>query len=550
MSRGTDVRSHCPDAETHAPAMPARSADAPERGAAAAPEPPGAARPGAVGNGCVVVTDAGHLPMLDGVEVVGALDYLEGRCGNLPPGTVVVNLCRDYGHRSAGYYVSLLAEARQQRVVPDVEALQQLRSPMATLRRLQEAGIDVSDAREPRRRAFAHAAAGDPEAAERGCAEIWSVFGTTRDARFRDLCAAVHRACPAPLLRLRLVADEEGWMVAQVACGSLADIDTPEAELLVAALAQSRPPLPRRPAPRRAPAFRIACLWDPADAYAPSDAETLHVFAHAAARRGAVFEHLGPEDLGRLARYDALFIRTVTAVDHVSYTFAQAAECLGIPVIDAPRCILRCSNKAYMQERFDRGGVPTPRTRTISRATPFEAVRDLGFPLILKQPDGTFSQAVEKAGDRAEFEVLSRQLFQRSPLLIAQEFVPTDFDWRIGILEDRVLFACRYHMAAGHWQIVKHAQNGERDYGDVEAVATASVPRRVLEAALAAAGLVGGGLYGVDVKDTPRGPLVIEVNDNPNIQTGFEDAVAGHDIYDRILGTLEARARNRFTARP
>lgn len=498
----------------------------------------------------VVVTDASHVPWLDGVTVVSATDFLEGRNHATTSDALVVNLCTDYEYRSTGFYVSLLAEARQQRVTPDVETLQLLRSPFTSLRRLQDAGIDVSDAREPRRRAFAPVAAGSgAPGVERGLVEIWSVFGKTHDPRFHRLCAEVYRVYPMPLLRLRLVADEDGWMVSHVAPGSLAQVDTAEADLMVAALVAPKAPRPASGAPAPAPAFRIACLWDPTDALAPSDAETLQVFARRAARRGVIFEHLGFDDLTRLSRYDALFIRTVTALDHDSYIFAQTAVCLGIPVIDDPRSILRCSNKVYMQELFDRHGVPTPSTCVISRNTPFEFVRDLGFPLILKLPDGTFSQAVEKACDRADFETLSRKLFQRSPLLIAQEFVPTDFDWRIGILEDRVLFACRYHMAAGHWQIVKHVQNGEHDYGAVEAVSTSEVPRRVLEVALRSASLVGNGLYGVDVKDTPRGPFVIEVNDNPNIQAGYEDGVAGEDVYDRILDTLTARARNRAAAR-
>ena len=43
--------------------------------------------------------------------------------------------------------------------------------------------------------------------------------------------------------------------------------------------------------------------------------------------------------------------------------------------------------------------------------------------------------------------------------------------------------------------------------------------------ALLAANLIGDGLYGVDMKMTARGPVVIEVNDNPNIDAGAEDSV-------------------------
>ena len=49
---------------------------------------------------------------------------------------------------------------------------------------------------------------------------------------------------------------------------------------------------------------------------------------------------------------------------------------------------------------------------------------------------------------------------------------------------------------------------------------------------------MGDGLYGVDMKETPNGPMVIEVNDNPNIDGGVEDAVLGMELYRRIIAHL------------
>ena len=46
-----------------------------------------------------------------------------------------------------------------------------------------------------------------------------------------------------------------------------------------------------------------------------------------------------------------------------------------------------------------------------------------------------------------------------------------------------------------------------------------------MKTALRAANLLGDGLYGVDLKQTDDGCYVIEVNDNPNIDAGNEDAL-------------------------
>lgn len=577
--------------------------------------------------GFVVVTEATRTPVLDGLPVVSADEYLEGRADAIAQDLVVVNLCRSYQYLSKGYYVSLLADARHQRAFPTLKMIEEIRNPAAYLRILQEAGIEAADPREVRewRRAATKVAvepagealaettpvvqlellavqaggngrsqgngnghgenggrhngnghgngnghnggnghgngnghgAGHGNGNGHGAAtateetrpftEAWCVFGKTADERFRRHCAAIFKTYSLPLMKIRFYRDEDVWKVGQLAPGSLGQIEPAEAELLTRELARPQFVSPRRRNHGPRP-YRLACLWDDADPLAASDRETLDRMTRIAARRGLLFERIAREDLQRLGEYDALFIRVVTAIDHYSFTFAQAAETLGIPVIDDPQSIIKCSNKVYLQELFRRNGVATPRTVTISRKTPAEEVCALGFPLIVKLPDGTFSQAVKKAESAAEFEAITQDMFKRSPLLIVQEFIPTAFDWRIGILEGRVLFACKYHMARGHWQIVSLTRNGERAFGKVEAVRLDDVPREVLGLALESTALLGNGLFGVDVKETPSGPVVIEINDNPNIQAGCEDGVEKERVYEAIFDAFVSRIRSRASS--
>ena len=108
---------------------------------------------------------------------------------------------------------------------------------------------------------------------------------------------------------------------------------------------------------------------------------------------------------------------------------------------------------------------------------------------------------------------------------MAQEFVPSDFDWRIGVLDGKALYACRYHMAQGHWQIVKtgNARTAPLRPGRDPAGRGRAAARRCALAERCAE-LIGDGLYGVDIKEVDGRFLVIEVNDNPNIEGGVEDA--------------------------
>jgi glutathione synthase/RimK-type ligase-like ATP-grasp enzyme len=95
-------------------------------------------------------------------------------------------------------------------------------------------------------------------------------------------------------------------------------------------------------------------------------------------------------------------------------------------------------------------------------------------------------------------------------------------------------------MTKGHWQNYDPGTGGEID-GDQRTLAVGDAPAAVVDLALRAANLIGNGLYGVDLKETSDGILVIEVNDNPSIEHGVEDQVIGDTLYDRIIGEFLLR---------
>jgi glutathione synthase/RimK-type ligase-like ATP-grasp enzyme len=92
-----------------------------------------------------------------------------------------------------------------------------------------------------------------------------------------------------------------------------------------------------------------------------------------------------------------------------------------------------------------------------------------GLPVVLKLPDSTFSRGVVKAKTPEELEQHLDEILKESDLAIAQEYMPSDFDWRIGVLDGKPLYACKYFMARGHWQIynwgsdTKKGQEGDFD---------------------------------------------------------------------------------------
>lgn len=511
----------------------------------------------------VVVSDAVDAAGLPEERVVTADRYLEGGREYAGRDLTVVNLCRSYRYRTKGYYVSLLADARGQRVVPSVETIEGLAEPFGLFRALQEAGVPTVDGLEMRSRRRTLPAAIAPEedgdtlvrapgsvpllrvgngegpgyraAADAEVAETTVFFGSCADRRFAAAARAVYREWPAPLLGLRFLREKGEWKVIQVAPVPLHQLaDAERAQL--AALLRDETLLLRRgsPAPREETRAAIAVLVDPDDAFSPSTPQAIDRLERVAARLNVHVRRIGLDDIGKLGEYDALFIRALTGVREPAFQFALRAEALGMPVIDDTQSIIRCSNKVFLEELLRREGIPTPRTLVVTARTPWEQICELGDPFVIKLPDSSFSAAVHKVSSQAEYRRHAAEMFRRSPLIIAQEYLPTAFDWRITVLEGRLLFAARYYMARGHWQI-RSEDGGAEDYGRVEAVARAEAPRAVVELALRAAGLIGTGLYGVDIKETSRGPVVIEINDNPNLDWGEEDAADGDAIYEDLV---------------
>jgi glutathione synthase/RimK-type ligase-like ATP-grasp enzyme len=104
----------------------------------------------------------------------------------------------------------------------------------------------------------------------------------------------------------------------------------------------------------------------------------------------------------------------------------------------------------------------------------------------------------------------------------------------VGILNRQVIFVCKYHMAKKHWQIMNWNTSRNRE-GATEPVYIGDAPRNLLNIALKAANLIGSGLYGVDIKQVEDRFYIIEINDNPNIDHGNEDAKLHDDLYAIIM---------------
>jgi glutathione synthase/RimK-type ligase-like ATP-grasp enzyme len=255
---------------------------------------------------------------------------------------------------------------------------------------------------------------------------------------------------------------------------------------------------------------------------------------------GHAVDFIFPVDIAKITKMDALFIRARTDPMNVTYVAAQMARFHGIPVIDDPQSIRICADKINMYSHLIRKGVSLPKTVFLSKHDlTVECVTrlfdELGMPLIVKEPSTSFSLRVEKVSDIAGFFRVARRFIRLSDWIVVQQYVESRYDWRIGVLGGKLLYVCKYTIPSVTFKI-QASVNGHIVYCGVESVPEKDVPPHVVQLGIDAANAIGNGLYGVDIKNNNGDAYVIEVNDNPSIESGEDDCYPL--VFEQIVSHL------------
>lgn len=478
------------------------------------------------------MTDLTHLIIVDsGAKlltseesryIVRAQDYIANQ---LPPEIAhksnlrVINLCSDYSYLNMGYYCSLLADARGHRCIPGTSDIVH-----TNWKRIHKYSL-------PELEAVLNSHTENAELP----GEAYFFFGRTENEELQHFGSKLFDVFRLPMMKVAFVRKDHKWRIKEVEALTLSDLGD-KAQFFNECLSKytgsywnTKKKLQDK--------YWLAILHNPDEPMAPSNAKALKKFIQIGKKKRFFVELITKNNLESLLEYDALFIRETTNVNHHTYRFAQKAESEGIPCIDDTMSILRCCNKVYLHELLKSKKINTPRTYFINRRQKELFMPDPSeYPLVIKVPDGSFSLGVFKVYNAEEYSQKVQELFKKSELLLVQEFLPSSFDWRIVLLGGTPLFACKYYMAKKHWQIYNHSsKNKSNQTGLAESIPLEKTPKRVLQTAIRSAGLIGEGLYGVDIKEIDGVPYVIEINDNPSIDAGVEDQILGDKLYEAIL---------------
>jgi glutathione synthase/RimK-type ligase-like ATP-grasp enzyme len=471
------------------------------------------------------------------IDVVTAREYLDKTGAVRGRNLRLINFCRSYKYLSTGYYCSLLSEARQQKIIPAVRTLTDLARKSIYSLNVEALDDQVNKFFNRQKSAIT----GDR-------LEIDVFFGETQSSELGDLARGVFEIFPCPLLRVEF-RNQSRWQIHSIKPVHLSQIKAEQEAFFIEALTRFLGRRWRSISGPQTYKYDLAILYNENERLPPSNMRALKKFIAAGKKLGINVELIQRKEYNQLAEYDALFIRETTAINHHTYQFAKKAESEGMVVIDDPDSIVRCTNKVYLFELLNAQKIPVPKTRILASCDIDKTGFDLGYPMVLKIPDGSFSRGIHKAENEQQAREIAQQLLKESEIILAQEFMYTDYDWRIGVLNHKVIYACQYFMSKAHWQIIKHTSNGKSREGDHKTWPVSEVPDVILKTALDAVRYIGNGLYGVDIKQSGDKAYVIEVNDNPNIEAGVEDENVGDALYAEILSEFLDRLNQRVSDR-
>ncbi|MEM5565250.1 RimK family protein [Psychroserpens sp. AS72] len=464
--------------------------------------------------------------LIENITVISSQEYLTNPKFSQLKKARIFNLCKDYSYQSKGYYVSLLAEAREHLPIPTVKNIVDLRA-LKLVRIVSDEFDDViqQSLKNIKSREFT----------------LSIYFGQNVAQKYKELSSLFYKHFQVPFLRVKFSYNTK-WTVQSIRAISESEIPQEHFET-VQIFANQYFGKKRYDIPKQVNYdFDLAILVNPNDPAPPSNPKGLKKFLEIAEKMNIYAEIIEPKDLSRLSSFDALFIRQSTEVNNETYAFARKAQQEGIAIVDYPDAILKCCNKVFMAEALNNANIATPKTVIIHKDNKHDVLKQVGLPCVLKAPDSTFSFGVKKAKTEKEYDQLVTEMLKESDLIIAQEFCPSDYDWRIGIIDNQPFFACKYYMAKGHWQIYNWKAKKKNDQdGDADCLPLEEVPKVVLDMAIKSAKLIGKGLFGIDIKVVNDQPMVIEINDNPNIDFGVEDGYYGDKVYTTILSALKSR---------
>lgn len=234
---------------------------------------------------------------------------------------------------------------------------------------------------------------------------------------------------------------------------------------------------------------------------------------------------------------DAIIPRIGASITYFGCAVVRQFEQMGVYTLNSSTAIATSRDKLCALQLLSRHRLLTPKTAVVRRSKEFiSAIGKLGgVPVVIKVIEGTQGVGVVLAKDiQSAQAIMELCQFARQNILV-QKFVEESSgrDIRAFVVGNRVVAAMR-RISSNPSEFRANVHRGAK----AESI---KLKPEFEEAALRAAALLGLNVAGVDLLESAKGPLVLEVNSSPGLEA--IERSTGMDVAGEIIAFLESKVK-------
>lgn len=229
-----------------------------------------------------------------------------------------------------------------------------------------------------------------------------------------------------------------------------------------------------------------------------------------------------------LPRFDVILPRIGASITDYGLAVVKQFENQGVPVLNGSLAIAQSRDKMRSLQVLAKAGIRVPKT-VLTRSTrglKAAAARVGGTPVVMKVLEGTQGLGVMLLDSPIAMSSVFETLIGMEQDVIVQQFLSEKAgrDYRVFVVGKRVVAAMMRTAPEGDFRTNIH-RGGEGHL--------VKLPKNYERMALRACRILGLEVAGVDVMESRRGPVIIEVNSSPGFE-GIERAT-GLNIAGAVL---------------
>jgi len=220
--------------------------------------------------------------------------------------------------------------------------------------------------------------------------------------------------------------------------------------------------------------------------------------------------YLNISNIRILKELDALIIRPIGRGSLEEIVFRMdmlhRLERLGLYIINPPEAIEHCVDKYAILAILEENNIPVPRTAVTENVDEaIKAFHELGGDVIVKPIFGSRGIGSTRVTDPEVAATIFRAITFYHGVIYLQEFVPHGFsDIRAFVIGDYVVAAMK--RVANTWKT---------NYSQGAKPVPTKLDKTLEEMAVKSAKLIECKVAGVDILESSKGPLFVEVNSQP-----------------------------------